>query len=175
MLFANKLIQKVPDLCNDKQHYESFLWKKNSKSVKNSETITYQPKIFQNPNIVDLKSVITEHPKTAHKLSKTVRNGEKEDSNSSLYTDMKKSEKFLNEKNLIITKRAHALKGFASTYNVDILSSFNPELQLKDTESVIKSKLIELLTQLWGFKFVVTLVLVFKKIKNKDKTKYDNF
>ena len=61
---------------------------------------------------------------------------------------MKKSEKFLNEKNLIITKRAHALKGFASTYNVDILNSFNPELQLKDTESAIKSKLIELLTQL---------------------------
>ena len=59
--------------------------------------------------------------------------------------------------------------------NVEILNSFNLELQLKDTESVIKSKLIELLIQLKGFKFVTTLVLVFKKIESKDKTKYDNF
>ena len=55
-----------------------------------------------------------------------------------------------------------------------MLNSFNPELQLKDTESEIKSKLIELLTQLKGFKFVTTLLLVFKKIESEDKTKYDN-
>ena len=55
------------------------------------------------------------------------------------------------------------------------MNSFNPELQLKDTESAIKSKLIELLTQLEGFKFVTTLVLVFKKIESEDKTRYDNF
>ena len=30
----------------------------------------------------------------------------------------------------------------ASTYNVEILNSFNLELQLRDTESAIKSKLI---------------------------------
>ena len=35
-----------------------------------------------------------------------------------------------------------AFKGYASTYNVKILNSFRPELQFKDTESVIKSKLI---------------------------------
>ena len=58
------------------------------------------------------------------------------------------------------------LKAFASTYNVEILSSFNIELQLKDTESEIKSKLIELLSQLRGFKSVTTLVLVFKKIES---------
>ena len=34
-------------------------------------------------------------------------------------------------------KRQHAFKGFASTYNVQILNSFNPEVQLKDTESAI--------------------------------------
>ena len=58
-------------------------------------------------------------------------------------------------------------KGFSSTYNVEILNSFNPELQLKDTESEVKSKLIELLTQL--------IVLVFKKIESEDKTNFDNF
>ena len=50
-----------------------------------------------------------------------------------------------------------------------ILNSFHPELQLKDTKFAIKSKLIELLTQLKGFKFVTTLVLVFKKIESDDK------
>ena len=39
----------------------------------------------------------------------------------------------------------------------------------------IKSKLIKLLTQVKGFKFVTILVLVFKRIKSKDKTKYDHF
>ena len=86
---------------------------------------------------------------------------------------IQKSENFLNEKNVKITKREYAFRSFASTYNVEILNSFNPELQLKDTESAIKSKLIELLTQLKGFKFVTTLVLVFKKIESEDKTKYD--
>ena len=55
------------------------------------------------------------------------------------------------------------------------MNSFNPKLQLKDTEYAIKRKLIELLTHLRGFKFETTLVLLFEKIESKDKTKYDNF
>ena len=34
LLLANKLIRKVPDPRNAKEHYESFLRKKNRKSVK---------------------------------------------------------------------------------------------------------------------------------------------
>ena len=34
LLFPNKLIEKVPDPRNAKEHYESFLKKKNRKSVK---------------------------------------------------------------------------------------------------------------------------------------------
>ena len=41
-------------------------------------------------------------------------------------------------------------KGYASTYNVEILNSFNTELQFKDTEYAIKSKLTDLLTELNG-------------------------
>ena len=74
LLLANKLIKKVPNPRNAKEHYESFLGKKSSKSVKQSEVITYQPKTFD----------ITEYPKSSHKLSKTIRKGEKVDSNSSL-------------------------------------------------------------------------------------------
>ena len=69
----------------------------------------------------------------------------------------------MNKKNTKITKQEQAFKGYASTYNVEILNSFNPELQGKDTKSVIKSKLTELLTLLGGFKFVTILVLVFTK------------
>ena len=56
-----------------------------------------------------------------------------------------------------------------------ILNSFNPKLQVKDTESVIKSNLIDLLAQLKDFKFVTTLYLVFKKIESEDQTKYEKF
>ena len=31
------------------------------------------------------------------------------------------------------------------------------------------------MTQLKGFEFVITLVLMFKKMESEDKTKYDNF
>ena len=70
-----------------------FLKKKNRKSVKQSEIITYQPKSFVNPNSVDIKSVITEHPKNSH-----IRKGEKVGSNSSLYSETSKGGNFLNEK-----------------------------------------------------------------------------
>ena len=71
---------------------------------------------------------------------------------AALYIVIQKSENFLNEKNVKITKRENAFKDFASIYNVKILISFNPEVQLKDNEFV-KSQVIELLTQFKGFKF----------------------
>ena len=81
----------------------------------------------------------------------------------------------MNEKNVKITKREHAFKDYESTYNVETLNSFNPELQIQHIESEIKSKLLELLTQLKSLKFVTKLVLVFRKIERENKTKYDNF
>ena len=62
--------------------------------------------------------------------------------------------------------------GFASTFNVQVLNSYNPELQLKGIESAIKSKLMELLTQLKGFKFVTA---AFEKIEIEDKEQFDSF
>ena len=70
LLLEIKLIVKIPDPHNVKKHYESFIKKKNTKSLKQSEVITYQWKTFENPNIVNIKSIITEHPKASHKLSK---------------------------------------------------------------------------------------------------------
>ena len=84
MLLSSKLTEKIPDPSNAKEHYRSFVRKKNTKSVKQSEIITYQPKTFENPNILDIKSIITEHPNTLHKLSKTIRQAEEIGSDSFL-------------------------------------------------------------------------------------------
>ena len=40
-LLASKLIEKIPDSCHAKEHYQLVIKKKNAKSVKQSETITY--------------------------------------------------------------------------------------------------------------------------------------
>ena len=65
----------------------------------------------------------------------------------------KRSENFLNEKKLKIAKQAHAFKGYASANNAEILNSFNPELQVKDTEFAIKNELTKSLSELRAFKF----------------------
>ena len=94
MLLLKKLIEKIPDPRDAKEHYQSFIWKKNRKLIKQSKIITYQPETFENSNIVDIKSIITEHPETSHKLTKTIRQAEKVGSNSFLYSDAKNVKNF---------------------------------------------------------------------------------
>ena len=75
--------------------------KKPTKSVKQSKIITQQSKTFENSNIVDIKSVITEYPKSSDKSSKIIRQAEKVSQvgcNSSLYKDTKKMKIFKQEK-----------------------------------------------------------------------------
>ena len=86
---------------------------------------------------------------------------------------------FFNEKKTIknakITKKSHANEGYASTYDIEILNSFNPELPFKDTGFVIRNKRNDLFTELKEFKFVMTLVLQSKKRESDDETKYSSF
>ena len=89
LLLANKLKEKVPDPHNAKQHYQLFVRRKSRKSVKPSKI-----KTFENPNLVDIKPIITEHPKASHKLSKTIRQAGKVGSNSSSYSDTRKVKTF---------------------------------------------------------------------------------
>ena len=72
------------------------------------------------------------------------------------------------EKNCKKWLKDHA--SYTSTYNVEILYSFNSGLQLKDKESQIK-KTKHLLSEVRAFTFVTNLVLEFKKIENDDETK----
>ena len=94
MLF---LVNKLPDSCNGKEHYQSSIGKKNRKSVKQSEIITYQSKTLENSNIFGINSIIREHRKTLHKLSKTYKTSWKSSPNSSIYSDTKNL-KFLKRK-----------------------------------------------------------------------------
>ena len=72
-------------------------------------------------------------------------------------------------------KRSHVDKSYASSYNVDILNSFNHELQFKNTEYTVRSKLIDLLSKLRGFKFVTMLVIESRKIESDGAAKYITF
>ena len=91
LLLTNKLIKNIHDPRNAKEQYQSFIIKKNRKSVKQSEIITYQLKTF---DIFDIKSVNTEHSNTSHKLFKTERHTHKVGSNSFLYSDINKEKNF---------------------------------------------------------------------------------
>ena len=93
-MLAPKSTEKVPDPHNAKEHYQPFIRKKNTKSVKKSKIITQQPKTFENPNTVDIKLVIIEHPKALHNLSHNIRQAGKVGSNNSLYSDTKRVKLF---------------------------------------------------------------------------------
>ena len=67
-----------------------LIWReKNTNLVKQVKIISQRLKAIENPNdIVYIKSVIIEYPKTSHKLSKTIRQDENV-SNSHLYSETK--------------------------------------------------------------------------------------
>ena len=54
------------------------------------------------------------------------------------------------------------------------MNSFNSELHFQDTQSAIRKKLEDLLTEFKGLKFVMTSVLEFRKIESDDETKYSS-
>ena len=66
-MFTTKWTVTTPDPCNVKEHYQLFIRKKNIKSVKQPKKITQQPKTFEKANLVYIKLVIIEHPKTSDK------------------------------------------------------------------------------------------------------------
>ena len=67
------------------------------------------------------------------------------------------------------------IKGYTSTYSAEILNSFNSELHFKDTQFAIKNKLIYLLSELKGFKFITTLFFEFKIKKLMTKQNMASF
>ena len=66
LLLANKLLEKITNPRNAKEHYQSFIRNKNTNSI------------------------ITEYPKTSYKLSQAITQAEKVGPNSPLYSNTKK-------------------------------------------------------------------------------------
>ena len=166
LLLATKLIEKILDARNAKEYYQSFLKNRTKKFVKRSKIITQQRNIPENPNIIDIKSVDIEHSKTSHKLSKTKRQAKKvfqegagKNFYSPLCSETTKRENILsknNAKKKQKTKRSHIYTGYTNT---SAYNSFNPEIQLKDTEYATRNKQTDLLNELKGCKFVMKLFL----------------
>ena len=65
---CDQIDRKVVDPTNAEEYYNSYLKRENTKLVKQSKVITQQQKTLENPNIVDIKSIGKEHPKTSCKL-----------------------------------------------------------------------------------------------------------
>ena len=84
---------------------------------------------------------------------------------TAVYIVKQKTWKLFEQKNVKITKQAHAFKGYASSYTVKILIFFNLGLQIKDTEAAIKAKLKNLLTELREFKLMTTFLEFIKERK----------
>ena len=80
-------MEKISDSRNGKKTLSIIYKNEKQKINKTIGNNYFKPKTFENPNIVDIKSIVTEHPKTSHTLSKTIRQADKVGSNSSLYSD----------------------------------------------------------------------------------------
>ena len=99
--------------------------KKTQKIGETIKIITQQPNLIENSNVIELKSVTLEHPKTSHKLSKTIKQAKKfseivgacKHSTSLLYREITKHEKRF-------WRRYHAYKGYANSYNVQLSFEF---------------------------------------------------
>ena len=85
---------------------------------------------------------------------------------SALYSETKNLNFFLMKQRLQKKQKQQnkqMVLEFMHALNVEILSSFNPELHLKNTEASIKNELKDLLNELRVFKYFITLVEKLKK------------
>ena len=113
--------------------------------VKRSKIVAHQPKTLENPNTVDIKSATIEHPKTDHKLFKTIRQAEKvsqvsgaeKKSTSPWYSHRKKGKIFWTKKMQKVTKNNYT---FTEVMQILIMLKFwnclilNNNLRLLDSQ-----------------------------------------
>ena len=61
-----------------------------------------------------------------------------------------------------------ALKGYAKSFKIDIIDKKNPLVQLQNTRKAIETRIMKLLNEMKGLKFVETLVVRFNKMGGSD-------
>ena len=71
-----------------------------------------------------------------------------------------------------IVKNLSAFSGYAKSYNIEIVDKKNVIVQLKSSEITIAELLKDLLIELKGFKYLITLCVLLSKVKNSSGTEY---
>ena len=73
---------------------------------------------------------------------------------------------------LSIVKNKTAFSGYAQSYNVEIVDKRDVVIQLKASELSIKELFKDLLTELKGFKYQITLAVLLSKVTNNCEIEY---
>ena len=94
----SETIQKIPDPRDSKEEYQLFIRKKKPKSMKTIKSNYSSIKRFWKPKHSWYKNSYYRKSKTFTSINKAIRHVEKLGSKSSLYSDTKINEKFLNKK-----------------------------------------------------------------------------
>ena len=75
-------------------------------------------------------------------------------------------------KKLSIFKNKAAFSSYAQSYKIEIADKRDFVLQLKASEIVIKELFKDLLIELKGFKYQITLAVLLSKMKNSSEVEY---
>ena len=73
---------------------------------------------------------------------------------------------------LSIVKNKTAFSGYARSYKIEIVNKRDVVVQLKASEIVIKDLFKDLLIELKGFKYQITLAVLLRKMKNSSEIEY---
>ena len=76
---------------------------------------------------------------------------------------------------LNVIKANYAFRGYAVSYNVEIIEKKDPIKQLEASKSSIKDLLSDLLNKTKGFKYQITLKVVLKNTRKMEKLNLDQF
>ena len=71
-------------------------------------------------------------------------------------------------------KYSNVFKNYERSYTVEILGLKDPEIQLNITEAICKNLLKDLLVEMKGPKYQITLQVTFCKETENDQTKYSS-
>ena len=73
---------------------------------------------------------------------------------------------------LSIVKNKTAFSGYAKSYNIEIFDKKNPIIKLKASELSIKNLFNELLNELKGLEYQITLAILLNKMKTNGELEY---
>ena len=77
--------------------------------------------------------------------------------------DKLKEDKSKEKDKLTFTQRAKAIRGYTRSYEIGLINSEDPLIQLQNTRLVIENNLLKILTEMKGLKFNEVLKITFKK------------